>query len=178
MAKWAGTAFASGLYRVHDARSAEDAASLVAEFFTDGTHRYQPFAFDWLGRQFAFDTEQAPWDGQGVFLLEPGSAMVLSIPVNFVDLHDEELVDEQEAALAVSYFDEWRSASAVEEVGLLDCVGYRVPLFLGGADTVDNMSLVDWRVYWDLTGQIYRQVKDVPSGTRIRGAIVSDESRG
>ena len=34
------------------------------------------------------------------------------------------------------------------------CVGYQVPLFLGGADELRNLSVTDLDLYWTLTGEL------------------------
>ena len=34
------------------------------------------------------------------------------------------------------------------------CVGYKVPLFLGGADDIGDLELADLDVYWTITGQL------------------------
>ena len=47
------------------------------------------------------------------------------------------------------------------------CVGYRIPLFLGGDDSLENMEVSDMEVYWDMTDQLWEAVKDLPEGTKI-----------
>jgi hypothetical protein len=39
-----------------------------------------------------------------------------------------------------------------------ECIGYRVPLFLGGSDTVENLEKVDLDVYWHLHGQLIQKI--------------------
>jgi hypothetical protein len=41
-------------------------------------------------------------------MLEPGTGEVLEIPTTFMAFHEEELVDYQDAALAVEFFNQWR----------------------------------------------------------------------
>jgi hypothetical protein len=34
------------------------------------------------------------------------------------------------------------------------CVGYKVPLFLGGEDEISNLDELDMEVYWSIIGQL------------------------
>jgi len=45
----------------------------------------------------------------------------------------------------------------------------KVPPILGGKYALDNISPTDIAVHFSITGQIYRQVKDLPPGTKITG---------
>jgi hypothetical protein len=56
-------------------------------------------------------------------------------------------------------------------------VGYRVPLFLGGTDTVENLERGDMDVYWSLTSQAAAQVAALPEGTPITSMSGPPKSR-
>lgn len=74
-----------------------------------------------------------------------------------------------DAALAAGFFTEWmRSHPADVPLKRHECVGYRVPLFLGGKDSVDNLKTIDMDVYWSLCGQLRRGTRRLPEGTSIR----------
>jgi hypothetical protein len=167
--QFAGCSFDLGLYRIHDASSGPVAASAISEAFPDFARRAVPFAFDWLGRQFALDRERMVGDDPQVLLLEPGTGQVLEIPSGLVDFHDKELVDFRDAALAATFFAGWcaREPTSVP-LAREQCVGYRVPLFLGGADTVDNLEVIDWEVYWSISGQLLLGTASLAPGTTIR----------
>ncbi len=47
------------------------------------------------------------------------------------------------------------------------CYGYRIPPVLGGKIEIENIEQTDLSVYYSITGQIHRQVKDLPPGTPI-----------
>jgi hypothetical protein len=51
---------------------------------------------------------------------------------------------------------------------LFECVGYRKPLFLGGADNLTNVEMLDLDVYWTLTAQLIAKTRGLPAGTKIR----------
>ncbi|MDN4596821.1 T6SS immunity protein Tdi1 domain-containing protein [Leifsonia virtsii] len=152
---FSGTTFERGLLRVHDADSGPVAASVVGEAFPEYGGRLRPFAFDWLGRQFVLDEERLRSGEPLVLLMEPGTGMALEIPTTFSELIDDELVESSDAALLDQFFEEWSELNPDHLPLAFDqCVGYDVPLFLGGIDGVENLGVVDTDVYWTLTGQL------------------------
>jgi hypothetical protein len=156
-----GRSLSGGLYRVHSQSAAIRWTAEVAEAFPDFAHRIACFGYDWLGRQFALDSARADASGRPlVLLVEPGTGEALEIPVNLAQFHEIELIHEADAALAERFYREWRTRSGDDAPLALDeCVGYRVPLFLGGKDEVDNLERTDAEVYWSLSGQLRQQVR-------------------
>lgn len=169
--RFAGCSFENGLYRLHDDASGPRALTWIAEAFPEFADRACPFGYDWLGRQFAIDTGRQEVGQPLLLLLEPGTGEPLEIPSTFAAFHDEEIVDYRDAALASGFFDTWsHTQGAVVPVPRGSCVGYRVPLFLGGRDDVDNLELVDLDVYWTICGQLRRHTSQLSDGTSIRDA--------
>lgn len=144
-----------GLYRVHKAGSIVARTKMVEEAMPSMRGRVLCFGGDWLGRQFALDNLRSDAGENLVIMLEPGTGEALEIPVTVGRFHDSELVDYADAALATQFYEQWRAASG-DDAPIDDrtCVGYRVPLFLGGADTVDNLERSDIEVYWHLMGEL------------------------
>jgi hypothetical protein len=175
MAFAAGCTFENGLYRLHSAKTGPTGQENADSAFPEYAGRLAVFGFDWLGRQFAADFGRQEHSEPLVMMLEPGTGEALEIPTNFLAFHDEELVDYRNEALASEFFAAW---SELHPDALpLDssmCVGYRVPLFLGGSDTAENLEVTDVDVYWTFAGQMRVQAKGLPAGTPIRG-IVTDE---
>ena len=144
-------------------RSGPRALTWIAEAFPEFADRACPFGYDWLGRQFAIDIGRQEAGQPLVLLLEPGTGEGLEIPSTFAAFHDEEIVDYRDAALASGFFDTWsRTQGAVVPLPRGNCVGYRVPLFLGGHDDVDNLELIDLEVYWTICGQLRRRTSQLP----------------
>lgn len=156
---FAGASFGGGLYRVHDNETGPQALAFIADAFPEFAQRVCPFGYDWLGRQFAVDSTRVQNGQPQVLLLEPGTGEALEIPVDFAAFHDEELVEQSDAALASNFFEDWSEANR-RSLPLLrsQCVGYKVPLFLGGNDTLDNLEVSDIDVYWTICGQLRGQV--------------------
>ena len=51
------------------------------------------------------------------------------------------------------------------------CYSYIIPPILGGDYTIENTEVSDIAVHYSLLGQIQRQVKDLPDGTKITRVI-------
>lgn len=142
--------FRSGIYRVHDSRSASVFESVI-QMHPGWSGRVLPFGFDSLGRQFALDVDEGKAE---VLMFEPGTGEVREVPCIFADFHDRELVDQAEAALAESFFEEWVEVSG-KGVPWAACAGYKVPLFLGSADVVENLEVSDVEVCWSSCVQLW-----------------------
>lgn len=164
----AGCTFEAGLYRVHHADSAVPANEAVLAAFPTFVGRIACFGFDWLGRQFSVDPTRGPQHDPEVLMFEPGTGQALEIPSRFSVFHDAELVEFPDAALAASFFDEWlETPSATRPLAFDACVGYRVPLFVGGKDTVSNLELVNIDLYWAIMGQLRTGARSLPPGATI-----------
>ncbi|MDH5601354.1 MAG: DUF1851 domain-containing protein [Gammaproteobacteria bacterium] len=154
MSGYGGTTFNNGLYRLHAAQDILKWTRLVEETFTDYKDRIICFGYDWLGRHFALDKSRVEKDQMLVLLLEPGTAEVMQIPANYSAFHNDELVHYQNEALASEFYSDWIHSSG-EIPSNNQCIGYKVPLFLNGSDTIDNLELSDMEVYWSICGQIF-----------------------
>ncbi|HEY8719031.1 T6SS immunity protein Tdi1 domain-containing protein [Pengzhenrongella sp.] len=108
---------------------------------------------DWLGRQFSLDASRGTRDDPEVLLFDVGAGETLEIPTAFSAFHETELTEYTDAALASEFFEQWLRGHP-EPVRFDQCVGYQVPLFLGGADELGNLGRTDLDVYWTLTGQL------------------------
>lgn len=161
--EFAGASFAGGRYRVHDEQSGPRALASVIEAFPEFNGRVRPFGYDWLGRQFVIDLARAVGDQPLVLMLEPGTGEALEIQATFVGFHDEELIDYVDAVLATEFFGSWAAEhSDSMPLGRDLCVGYRVPLFLGGRDVIENLEMSDIDVYWSVCGQLRRGIRGNP----------------
>jgi hypothetical protein len=165
--RFAGCSFENGLYRLHDQVSGPRGESWIAGAFPRFASRACPFGYDWLGRQFAVDSSRVEGGEPLVLLFEPGTGAVLEIPFSLARFH-EQLDELREPALAVSFFASWARANP-ELVPLagMQCVGYKVPLFLGGKDHLDNLEVTDLDVYWSLLGQLRQGTQVLPPTTAI-----------
>lgn len=166
-AELAGASFGGGLYRVHVPEAAEEWTARAEEAFPELVDRMFVFGCDWLGRQFAADAQRARNRQPLVLLLDPATGDALEIPVTIADLHTDELVQYGDNALALEFYADWREASGDDDfLGPEDCVGYDVPLFLGGDDEVSNLSRIHMGAYWEVTTELrLGDLKLPPGGT-------------
>lgn len=85
-------------------------------------------------------------------------------------LGDREFVTER---LGVQLFADLRAAGM--ELGPDQVFSWQVPPALGGELTVENVGIVSPRVHFSLSGQLHRQVADMPEGARITGFQIAEE---
>ncbi len=174
-----GVSLSGGLYRVFDAEGVRHWTSVAADGFPTYRGRVTVFAADWLGRLLAADAARR--DGEGrelVLMLEPGTAEVLEVPCTVEAVHTSELLEAADALVAAPFYEQWRAATGdTAPLTLAECVGYRVPLFLGGADTVENLERGNMEVYWSLLAQAAAQSAALPEGTSISSVSASPKSR-
>jgi hypothetical protein len=173
-----GVTLADGLYRVFSPSAVPAWTSTAMAAFPEFRARATVFAADWLGRLFAADPARANPDGEAqVLMLEPGTGEAREIPVSVGALHTSELLDATEALVAEPFYRAWRRASGDSKPLLLtECVGYRVPLFLGGSDDEANLARTDMDVYWSLLGQARLQTEHAGEGTPV-SAVRADKPR-
>ena len=156
--RYGGCSFGDGIYRVVTRDSTERWTRAVTYAFPAFTGRLNVFGFDWLGRAFAIDSKRLHEGMGAIVLLEPGTGQALEIPQNIEGFHNDELVNFKEEALAASFLEQWRDVGG-QAPSFSQCIGYKVPLFLGGSDTVDNLVVSDLDVYWSVSSQLLEKLR-------------------
>lgn len=164
--QFGGNSFGEGLYRVVHPADLPRWDERIGLAFPEFEGKFVCFGFDWLGSTFAVDLRRTQQGQPAVIMFEPGTGDALEIPANLISFHESGLMEFGEAALAISFYESWRAAGGAVPA-YQECVGYKRPLFLGGADSVDNLNLADLDVYWHLTGQMIRQTKGLSEGTPV-----------
>lgn len=170
--EFAGATFNSGLYRFYDETTAP---SLYRDFvlaFPDVHRRMAPFAYDWMGNQFALDFGRRQGDEPSVVLLDFGLGTMLEIPGTFKSFHEERLVENAAAVLVAELFDEWMRTRGSGPIARDECVGYSVPMFLGGSEDLDNCDLISLEVHLNLSAQLIDKTRDLPPGTPISSVTI------
>jgi hypothetical protein len=128
--------------------------------------RFVPFASSWHGDLFCLDTHLHENQRFAICLLEPGTGKLLRIAPTIEQFFSETLINERESALVSSFYGAWRlSGGAVPTFS--ECIGYKVPMFLNGADTVNNLEAINQDIYITLSGQMFAQLSSLPPGTPI-----------
>jgi hypothetical protein len=165
-ASLAGSSFGSGIYRLYSVLDVAKWTRNVEATFPNYRNRICCFGRDWLCNQFCLDKNRVV-DGEAqILLFEIATGKVLEIPETLESFHSNLLLSDPNAALMQDVFQVWRLQDQAS-LAANDCVGYDVPLFLGGKDDVSNLERTDAGVYWELTSQILLQTQKLPTGTPI-----------
>lgn len=167
-----GTTLDDGFYRFHTRSSARESDNACDELIAGFKGRFRCFAYDWLGREVAVDARTVGFNGQ-VIVVDPGGGEYLDPSTRLLDWHDAVASDAD--PLAYSFYREWREANPhAGPLGSEEAIGYKVPLFLGGADDVSNLEVTDRKVYFEICTQLAQQARDLPPGTSINSISKSE----
>lgn len=128
--------------------------------------RLIPFSSTWHGDLFCFDLSTPPEREPTIRMLEPGTGKLLKTANTFEEFICHTLIEKREAALVESFYKQWLVIGG-KVPSFSQCVGYRLPLFLNGRDTVDNLEIVNQPVYIDICGSLFSQTATLPIGTSI-----------
>lgn len=179
MSSVARRSFDAGLLRFLPTRgepSLDDANGPAGwlEAWPDVQERLWVFAYDWLGRLYGFDRVRTTDGSSTVSRLDIGVGEILEADVPFDDFVNDLLVGQGDDVLARDYFQEWLGEGG-RPLRPTECVGFKVPLFLGGADEVANLELTSIRVYLALSGQLFAQASKHPLGGAIPGVSLTND---
>lgn len=165
-----GKTFNHGLYRVLRSDQILKVKRAMENAFPEYRGRIVPFAFDWLGRHFVIDLARMQKGRNLVMMLEIGAGEAMEIPASLLDFHDIELVKYANDALSVPFWHQWRTLNPVD-LTFTDCAGYKVPLFLGGADDIANLEVIDLDVYVEICGQLRNKIRTLQEGQSIQTVL-------
>lgn len=157
-----GTSFADGMYKVHTIASSLHWAFIISSYFDKYASQIIPISYDWMGRQFCV----YPSSKEFVLLIDPSTGERIDIPRDIVVFHNELLVQDRKDVLAEDIFDAVRDLLQIREVKHTDCLGYKVPLYLRGSDSVDNYEVFDMEAYWETQKQLYFKIKNSSPGVK------------
>jgi hypothetical protein len=161
-----GKTFNHGIYRVYRGDQLAAASKIVGEVFRAVQGEAIVFAYDWSGRQFAIDFTTLVDGKPTVDCFDLGCPDSFCTDLHILEFHNRALVKDADAALAEPFYNRWRKKHK-DDIAPDKCVGYKVPLFVGGKDKVGNLALADMEVYPDFLAQAWNQVKDFPDGTPL-----------
>jgi hypothetical protein len=110
-----------------------------------------------MGNQFGLDKKRIQANEPMVLLFEIGTGKVLKLPATYEAFHSQLAIEQADAVFAESMYRRWRRGH-LENIGESQCVGYEIPLFLGGKDDPENLELSEVEVYWQLMSELLTQV--------------------
>lgn len=157
-----GCTFNKGLYRVHSFQTSTKWSFIIASYFNDYQNMIYPFAFDWMGRHFCTSIK-----GDYIFMFDPATYEVFQLQQTIIDFHKINTEEDMDSLFSMNFFKQVLLHLNQQETKYDECLGYKVPLFLGGNDNIDNYEIWNIEVYWEICKQLYFKVKDLPEGTAI-----------
>lgn len=135
----------NGAYKNIPREKAAKYQELIRDAFPDNCNVI-PFGYDWLGRIFAADGEL----NAKMYDVATNEVFIIADIENFFKTELAECADD---LICADLYEEWLQSGG-EKPTADHCIGYKVPLFLGGEDEFDNYELSDIDVYWTITGQL------------------------
>lgn len=150
-----GKRFGKGLFNSFSNNNLDKWTKIVTEAYPEFRNSFKLFGYDWLGRCFGVDLSDTNYGN--ILMFEIGANDVLEIPCSFEVFLNKEIPLYSDACLAESFFHEWLEYSKTE-IQYGRCAGYKIPMFLGGEDTVENLEDSDMEVYWSVLSQIKNQL--------------------
>lgn len=163
-----GRVYDKGLYSVYDFKQSRIWASELSVYFPHYNSQFLPFGHDWMGRQFCLSTAKA----NHIHIFDPGSFEDLYVEVSLYDFHNELLTADKHDFFASDLFEAGLSELRLSGVGSSQCLGLKIPLFLGGEDEPSNYSVSDLQVYWNIHYQLYKQTHGMPEGTVVNSVSI------
>ncbi len=170
---YGGKTFGGGILRLYNLQGVAGITDRLLGQFPSLRDRIFVFGCDWHGRQLCVCSSSPKDSVSGVLMLEPSAGNFFIIPVQIRDFFDREITAHTQDILAESYWHQWRNSPAGRDLLPNECVGDRVPLFLGGKDEISNLEIGDMAVYLETCAQLWNQVKNLPAGTKISGIDIS-----
>jgi hypothetical protein len=158
-----------GLYAIIARKEATALTQLVETVFPTAPGKLAAFAVDWMGRVFCADGYNLDSQGAPTIsffdLAEPTS---FATDVDFETFHNVTAVDDMADVFNLEQFSRWTAENKPPADGK-SCIGYKVPLFLGGEDDQENMERTDRLVYLEMLTALWETAKNLPEGTSIEG---------
>ncbi len=147
--------FGNGLFRVVDSNNLEYFKGLVQSCFPELADDIRVIGFDWLGRIFISSES----NDITTYMCDAGSHEILEIPLGIKDFLNHEIPEYPDELFALEFYKKY-----ISQVGITpsynQCIGYKVPLFLGGLDDLSNIEQVDLDVFWTIMAQLWQTQLD------------------
>lgn len=145
-----------GIYQIVTSVESVELGVMIESVFPTVAGKIVPFAVDWMGRVFAIDSSLCDLHEAATVtcfdLAEPSS---FTTNANFDDFHNSVAVDMTDELLNINQLHQWTASHSLPEDGV-SCIGYKIPLFMGGLDEIDNMELSIRSVYLHLLTELFK----------------------
>jgi hypothetical protein len=138
-----------GAFKIHTYQSAKKWTDIILESFPKHKNKIIAYGYDWMGRQFAIDTDNL------VHMFDGSTGEEFEMEQTLEGFFNEELVDYGVETLAKDDFESWNS----EKIALKhnEIVAFTIPLVLGGKDSFENYQIIDAEVDWEINRQLLKK---------------------
>lgn len=151
----------NGIYTFVTRAEATVLNELAARVFSLTAGKVTVYAVDWMGRLFASNANFLDSAGSStMFCLDFADATSFTTEVDFETFHNRTAVDMKRELFNLDQYDDW-IAHGPAPSDAESCIGYKIPLFLGGKDCRENMELTDRAVYLHLQAELSLATKNI-----------------
>ena len=157
---FSGKEFENGAFKVFKKEETEKWNNVVKEMFPDYSEQFLLFGYDWLGRFYATDEYE-----NIIFVFDPSTNDIMDLENEFAFFINKTLLKNANDILALKLYKKYLKKNSKPLFS--NCVGYKVPLFLGGEDSLENFEESDMEVYWSISAQIIAQIREKANGTVV-----------
>lgn len=140
-----GKTFLNGLYTIFKKEDIQKWNDIIGNYFPNYKNTFEVLSYDWLGRIYVIDNNT-----KMIKLFDPEEYKCYATDMDITVFH-EEIVNDPDGILSINYFNNWFEENKHKVIKYGNCVGFKVPLSLGGKDELDNLEEIDMDVYWTIT---------------------------
>lgn len=161
--KFSGKSFNNYLYRIHSQDTMRLTQEAVDLMFPEFESTLKIFAYDWLGRQYAFDLERVNEESENLLaVLQVEDAQVFAIDETLQSFHETFLNSENGLHVLGKPFRESLSED-YKNLNLkpLECIAFKTPLFLNAEVSESNLEVQDLIFYWKKTATLKNLVEAI-----------------
>lgn len=160
---FSGKSFNNYLYRIHSQDTMRLTQEAVDLMFPEFESTLKIFAYDWLGRQYAFDMERFNEEGENLLaVLQVEDAQVFAIDETLQSFHETFLNSENGLHVLGKPFRESLSED-YKNLNLepLECIAFKTPLFLNAEVSESNLEVQDLIFYWKKTATLKKLIEAI-----------------
>lgn len=140
-----GKSFNKGLYRIHSLESSFEWTAFIKQIFPEYSDDIVVISYDWYGRQFAINIKEINL----IHMYDPATFEYFNIHDNISEFHNLTITDSDEDLLLNEEFQDWLKVEN-HLLDIIECVGFKVPLFMNGQESLSNTERINMKFYWEI----------------------------
>lgn len=169
-----GIQFGGGLFTAFAKADIRYWEEKIADVFPEHKGNFLLFGHDWMGRCYAIDRFS---EDERILVFDPGALEVYDIPLKFNDFVNKAIPMNPNECLAIDSFMKWHKTTE-GVISDIECVSYKIPPFLGGADELENLEISNLVDYWQIIGETAKTLrgeKEEPAEDPIEGEGLEED---